>query len=236
VYELALLAALPAQFVDAAAFPKDLQRTVLAATVRVRHPASRAHGSAVAVARRGDDVYFLTAAHLVEPRQVRPEDVKAVELNFYTVDADQKLRASDVPGRVVARMPNEDLAVFVARLPEQKAVVPICPKEKARFDFPMTVLTVGAALDGPPELKIDRVTRKRLVRKPDGTAALYWEADVPQPQGRSGGGMIDARGYLIGIASGTERKKGYYAYIDEIHQALTRAGLAWLVDEGGAKK
>ena len=82
--------------------------------------------------------------------------------------------------------------------------------------------------EGRPDIRFDKVLDKKKVHKPDNTEAFYWETAIPQEEGRSGGPMIDARGYVIGIASGTQHKKGYYSHIDEIHSALKQEGFDWL--------
>jgi hypothetical protein len=133
-------------------------------------------------------------------------------------------------------MPNEDLAVLAAELPTFPAVVPPCPKDKRSFRLPMSVMTVGALADGPPDIKFDTVRARKLLRKPDGTEALYWEADIPQRVGRSGGPMIGPGGYVIGIASGTWHKKGYYSYINEMQRSLADNGFGWLFDKPLADK
>jgi len=230
VYSLLLLATLPGQFVENPQFPKARQQAAYEATVRTYHPASRSYGTAVAVARRDQSVLFLTAAHLVPEQAVagrEKEDVKRVELFVYTVQKHPKLSSLET-AYVRARIPNEDLAVLEAVLPNFPGVVPICPKPQFQLRLPMEVMTVGALEDGPPDIQFDTVRAKKLISKPDGTKAIYWEADVPQKIGRSGGPMIDAQGHVIGIASGTWHEKGYYTYINEMYRALKDSGYAWL--------
>jgi S1-C subfamily serine protease len=230
---LFLAAALPGQFVENPHFTKAQQQAAFEATVRTYHPASRSHGTAVAVGERDKVVYFLTAAHLV-PEQPVPgrekEDPKVVELYLYAARNPDKM-ASRGTARVMARMPNEDLAILAAEMTNFPAVIPVCPKGKRAVRLPMPVMTVGALPDGPPEIRFDTIQAKKLLRKPDGTEALYWEADTPQRVGRSGGPLIGANGYVLGIASGTWHQKGYYTYVNEMHRDLADAGFGWLVPD-----
>jgi S1-C subfamily serine protease len=238
VYSLLFLAALPDQFVANDQFPSDRQRAAFEATVRTYHPYTRSVGTAVVVARKDGTTYMLTAAHLtaVQPYPGREkEDPKVVELYFYRANNPDHV-ATEAKARVIARMPNEDLAVLAAELKNDTPVIPICPRNKAVIKLPMTVMTVGALLDGPPEIKLDTVEKTKVVTKPDKTEAIYWEANIPQQIGRSGGPMIDARGYVIGIASGTQQKKGYYTSLDEIHHALSQGDLGWLHQTPAAVK
>jgi S1-C subfamily serine protease len=240
MYSLLFLAALPGQFVESDLFSKARQQAAFEATVRIYHDPSRSAGSAVIVGRRDGLIYLLTAAHLVPEKAIagrEKEDLKKVEIALFTVvGRDQPPKQAIAT--VIARMPNEDLAVLTAIVPNHAGIVPICPndREKLKFQLPMTVMTVGAELDALPEIRIDVVRDKKLIDKPDQTRAFHWEADIPQPMGRSGGPMIDARGYVIGIASGTQHKRGYYVAIGEIIAALHGEGLDWLTEKPAVKK
>jgi S1-C subfamily serine protease len=238
VYSLLMWAALPGQFVDSPDFTKAQQQAAFDATVRTYHPASRSVGTAIAVGKKGPVVYFLTAAHLVPPKAIpgrESEDIRNVEMYLYKSTNPDRV-SSEAVAKVMARMPNEDLAVLAVELPNFPPPVPVCPKNKRDFRLPMTVMTVGSIQDGPPEIKMDTVRTKKLLNKPDGTEALYWEADVPQHTGRSGGPMIGSNGFVLGIASGTWHQKGYYTYISEIYRSLADNGFGWLVDKPIAEK
>jgi S1-C subfamily serine protease len=230
MYSLLLLTALPGQFVENDQFPIARQHAAFEATPRIYHAASRSEGAAVVIGRKDGAIYLLTAAHLVpefHAKDREKEDLRNVELYFYP--ADRPNRAGPVViAKVRTRMPNEDLALLEARPEKPPAPLSLCPKDKRIFRFPMTVMTVGIIRDGGPDVKTDTVKRQKKVHKPDDTAALYWEADTPQGPGRSGGPMIDTRGYVIGIASGIQHGKGYYTSIDEIIPALREAGFGWL--------
>jgi hypothetical protein len=240
MYSLLFVAALPGQFVQSDRFTEAQQKAAFGATVAIYHDPSRSFGTAVIVGRKDSCTYLLTAAHLVpkdKPVAGREnEDMDKVGLTFYPMANSQK--PIEDSARVVARMPNEDLAVLKASLPDHHAIARICPNEREKkiIQLPIEVMTVGAVLDNPPEIKIDWVRDKKFINKPDGTSAIYWEADIPQPIGRSGGPMIDARGYVIGIASGTQHKKGYYTHLDEIIRALHREGYDWLTEVRAVKK
>ena len=133
-------------------------------------------------------------------------------------------------------MPDVDLAILEAQLKDPPAAILICPRDKRAIHLPIPVMTVGAIPDGPPEIIFDRVAAKKFLQKPDHTEANYWEADIPQAAGRSGGPLIDKRGYLIGIASGIWHQKGYYSSINEILHALDQEGFTWLYQNPLAKK
>jgi S1-C subfamily serine protease len=238
MYPFLFVAALPGQFVENPAFNKAQQIVAFEATVRTYHPASRSIGTAVIVAQKDGKSYLLTAAHLVSPVALperQNEDPERVEMFHYAAKKPDGV-SSRGDAKVVARMPNVDLAVLEVELKSPPAAIPICPRDKRMMHLPMAVMTLGAIADGPPEIVFDQVEKKRFLQKPDHTEANYWEANIPQETGRSGGPMIDARGYLIGIASGIQNGKGYYSSTNEILHALDKERLMWLYQNSVPKK
>jgi S1-C subfamily serine protease len=238
VYSVLLASALLGQFAENKGFPKPLQQEAFDATAGTYHPASRSRGTAILVAYRDGTAYFLTAAHLVPTTWEKgreKEDVRKVELQFYSSKEPKKI-PRDVDAFVLERMPNEDLAVLTAQLKDAPKSIPVCPRERrvlAALKPPFDVMTLGMIPDGPPEIRFDVVKGKELVTKPDGSKAFFWEANRPQELGRSGGPMIDTSGHVIGIASGIQHGKGYYAHIDEIHRALSPE-FVWLYENAKA--
>ena len=95
--------------------------------------------------------------------------------------------------------------------------------------MPLRVLTVGIGDRDPPEAIADWVRDHKLVTKIDGAKAIHWEADLAQPQGRSGGPMLDTQGRVLGICTGKMNGKGYYLAIDEIFYLLEKGGYRFLV-------
>jgi hypothetical protein len=228
-----MLALTPGQFVENKDFSIALQRRAFEATVYSYHPASRSTGTAVVVGGRKGTTFLLTAAHIVPEEHVQDrekEDVNAVELYRYKANNPDR-GSSGTNARVVARMPNPDLAVIAVEWKDAPVAIPIfraSRKELIALKPPFSVMTLGAR-DGPPVLQFDTVVDRRYMTKPDGNAAIYWEAKTPQQLGRSGGPMIDKGERVIGIASGKQHGKGYYTHIDEIHRALMDGGFDWLV-------
>jgi hypothetical protein len=224
---LLLAAALSGQLAKSSDFPEALQAKALEATVRVVHPASHGEGSGVVIRYEGGFVYILTAAHIVPPGP----DGDDVEISFFP---QVKARAAIVPIKteVKGRMHNEDLAVIRLGLKEPPpSVLHLCPIAAAPPKYPsepMSVLALGMGLLNTPEALADKVRLIKLIKKPDGTQALHWEADQEQPVGRSGGALIDTKSRVIGICSGTMNKKGYYLSIYEIHACLTKNGWGFL--------
>jgi len=228
-----LLALMPGQYVDSKDFPREKQEAALAATVGIVHTATGGEGTAVVAKydKAKGIAYLLTAAHVVPPG----EDARRVSLEFYSPKTFPKVELKTV-GFVMARMAEEDIAVVEAAITDVGpiGVLRICPKNQLPTPetCPFPVLTVGC--DGPkrtPRLASDTVLQKLTPSKPNGARVLCWETEYPPEQGRSGGPLIDKRGYVMGICSGSERNRGYYTYIVKIHLALSGAGYGWLVED-----
>jgi hypothetical protein len=70
------------------------------------------------------------------------------------------------------------------------------------------------------------VIGKRLVRRPEGSGVFHWQTEQPPDQGRSGGGLFDRAGRLVGVCVANQEGRGYYLQLDEVHAALRRQGLS----------
>jgi Trypsin-like peptidase domain len=234
VFAILFLALAPGQFIESKDFAPEKQRAALEATAGIFQPTTRVEGTAVIVKQKDGALILLTAAHNVP---VNGGD--QVTLELFTAKSYPNVHVKIEEAFVKERMINEDLAVVVAPLKEPAAGLPICPKAKLPTPerFPFNVLTVGCDdAFGKPKLLTDRVLGKRPVPKRDGSRAMFWEAEHAQARGRSGGPLIDARGYVMGICSGidVEKGKGYYTYITDIHKALDRTGFRWVYEESSA--
>jgi S1-C subfamily serine protease len=212
-------------------FPRSSQWAALAATVRLVHPRTGDSGSGVVIGRDQNFVYVLTASHLV------PEGSQGDEVNvqFYS-PADWPKSAGPVRRATVrARAKDVDLAVLWVVGPETSGVLPLCPAAATKGQkLPLPVLTVGCD-HGAPTAAVDQVRAVRFVATP--YRGNFYETDHAQLLGRSGGPLVDVRGYLIGICSATRGGRGYYVATAEIHNALRQAGFDWLanVEPPGAR-
>jgi len=210
---LALFLAAQLPLVESADFSKDLQATALTATVRVTHPTTKFTGSGVIVRQDGAFVHLLTAGHIVG-------DAEHVTVDVFSAKSFPKPARTYQRVEVLARAKNPDLALLrlVTRDP-MPGVLPICPADKLPPAREMRVLTCGLG-EQALELWTDTAAGPKLVRKPTGETATLWELRRAATPGRSGGPLLDQRGYLLGIGSGRADGKGYAVAIEEIHRFL----------------
>jgi hypothetical protein len=212
---------------ESAEFSKELQVAAVLATVRIVDVSRKAEGSGVIIGRKGPLVYILTARHLVDP---------ASRLEITTFSADSYPNPAKVyrSARIVAQSGDtRDLALLRLTtddpMPGARTLPPggLVLTEKG-----FSVLTVGCSDGKAPTCQVDAVIGKRLVRREGaGKPATFWEVGREEREGRSGGPLLDKRGYLLGVCSGTNKGKSYFCHTDEIRAFLEESGFAWLVPD-----
>jgi S1-C subfamily serine protease len=222
---LALLLLLPGQIetVKDSDFSAELQTKAVSATVQIVNLGRRSAGSGVVIGKGGPFLYVLTAAHVVEG----PGEL---EVRTFSPRSYPKPETVSPSAKVVARLPLEDLALvrFPAREP-LPAVLKVCPSGQVAATREFRALAVGCSNGRPPTCQVEQVKGKRLVRKQgqEGMAS-FWELSRPTVKGRSGGPLLDRRGYVLGVASLAGDGRGYYGHLEGVHRLLDAEGFGWL--------
>jgi protein-disulfide isomerase len=216
----------PTEHTAQIALPKGFARATVtaavAATVRLADDQDRPVGSGVVVGTRRPFVYVLTARHLV-PRS------GSLRIAGHPLAATARRNRQPPIAAVVARCQFADLALlrFSGDL-SANAILPICPLRLVRDERSFQALSVGCDR-GPPTTQIETVLARKMVRIREGSPATsVWEVQGDLAAGRSGGPLVDRRGYLLGVATGTAGGKGYFTDIRAIHRFLDEQGFAWL--------
>ncbi len=227
---LVLFAAADVDTVDSKDFPKDVQVRAVTATVRVQNPATETQGSGVLLRRSGPHLYLLTAAHVVG-------DAARVEVATFTADSFPKPAAVYRSAEVVARAAESDLAVVrVATRDALPGSLPLCPASDLPTGKDLPALSVGCVAERGPSCLVETLRGVRRLRKPGAEASVRcWEAGRAGTKGRSGGPLLDRRGRVLGLASGSGDGKAYYTHRDEILTFLRKNGLEWLAEDPADK-
>jgi S1-C subfamily serine protease len=229
---LALLLLVPGDVdvIDSKEFPKEAQVRALTATVRVVNSTADITGSGVILRRSGPVVYVLTAAHVVA-------GAKKLEVATFSTDSYPKAAIVYRSAEVIATSTDLDLAVLRWTTRDaMPGVMEICPASKVPEGKNFPALSVGCADGAAPTCVLEAVKAKRNVRKPGAEVAVpCWETAEAPVKGRSGGPLIDARCYLIGVDSGAGDGKGYYTHIEAILTFLKANGLKGLTEEKAEK-
>lgn len=198
-------------------FPKPLQEKVVGATLRLVNPSmSNAEGTAVRIKRLGNGpyrVFYLTAAHNVFK-------ANTVNLEGYKPETYPKIENNLQDVSIKKRWENIDLALLEGFEPQANECLDIVPASAIPNEKTFSTLTMGCSKGKPPVFSIDRVLGRFLVHKPDGSKGWYWQTQNIADEGRSGGPMVAANGYLIGICSGNGDKHGLYIESKEIREAV----------------
>lgn len=223
---LIILCCLPAQTVESADFPEVSQRAVLGATVRVMVDGEKSGaGTGIVVRQQGAFRYVLTAAHVVAKAQ-------KLEVHSFSAKSHPDPAETTREVEVLASFPDQDLAVL--RIPAGKlAVAPLilAPRGSAPKEARFSALTTGCDGGAAPTCLAEEVRGKKLLRPAKDKTFFAWEVAGSPAAGRSGGPLVDPKGRLLGICTGTQDGRGYYTHLDEIHAALKREGLAWIGEE-----
>jgi S1-C subfamily serine protease len=204
-------------------FSDPARAAALVATVRVINPAGKSEGSGVLIKQVGDDVYLLTASHVVENGQ-------RVQVQTFGRPADR------FDGVVIARSPRQDVAVVRMSCPQRvRGIARLCPPALVPDDKNFPGLTVGCIDGKSPIPRADTVLGKKRIRTRTGIDMDAWEVEHAQEEGRSGGPLFDKRGYLLGIASGTNNGRSYYTQTEEIYRFLKENRLDTLLGDKSDK-
>jgi S1-C subfamily serine protease len=211
--------------VEAKDFSKELQTSAVCASVRVVNSTKGAKGSGTIVGRKGVFVYVLTANHVVD-------GAERLELALFSAanypEPDAVVREVDV----VASSKEADLAVLRFAWRKTLASVPICPPDALTDGKAWSALSIGCENGRAPTCRAERVVDRKRIRKGGELAMLAWELEQEIAAGRSGGALLDARGRLLGVASGRSDGKAYFTHVAEVHALLRRKDLAFLFEPG----
>jgi serine protease Do len=222
---LSVLAVAQTGAMDPKDFPKEMQASALWATVRIVNAATSSTGSGVVVKRVGDDVYVLTAAHVVD-------QADKVEVHTFSAESYPKQAREYDSAVVLERSKELDLAVVRITMRDKlPGALPLCPKGKAPTDKDFVALTVGCNGGKAPTCLAETVNGRKLVKRPGEDEVISWEVATAPAKGRSGGPLVDKRGYVLGIASGANDGKGYFVHTEEIVKFLKERMLEDLLEE-----
>ena len=212
--------------VDSSEFPRTLQIRAMTATVRIKNTTLKTEGSGVIVGRNSSVVYILTAQHVVK-------DANQLEVATFSEKSYPNENKIYREAKIVAKSGDlRDLALLrVAtddQMPGQLSIRSLSvPLEGNGF----YALSCGCSEGRGPTCLIKKVTgKKRVGRKVGGEVATFWEWPEGGTRGRSGGPLVDRRGDLIGICSGTSDGKSYFSHTEEIHGFLKQNAFHWLLE------
>lgn len=184
-----------------------------AATVRIRidEPSALSFGTGTVISAHGQQALVLTCGHLF--RDISPEA-------RLSVDVYHQGRPINVPATVVTYNAKEyDLGLIEFRMPIPIAPVPVAPLAE-QPQVGEVAFSYGCDRGADPTRRDTQI--KRINRY---LGAANVEIHGAPVVGRSGGGLFDARGRLIGVCNAADQEddEGIYAALPIVHQHI--AGL-----------
>lgn len=219
----ARLAAAAAPAVAGAPPAENAERRAIQATVRLRVADARGYsvGTGTVIDRHGDEVLVLTCGHLFRDSQgqgritadlfAAGDGSRTVSGQLITYESEQR----DIA--LVSLRPVSDIA------PAPVATTGVAPRVGE------AVFSVGCDRGAEPSVRVSRIT---AVNKYLG-AANFVVAGQPV-DGRSGGGLFDSAGRLIGVCNAADPQddEGLFAALPVVHWQLAQIGLQGLFEPG----
>lgn len=192
-----------------------LQSDPQGATVRIRvnDPSGEAIGTGTIIDTHGEEALVLTCGHLF--RDSKGQSPVTVELFHQGT-------VTPVAGAVVDfRADDVDIGLIAFRMPFQVSVAKLLPRME-RLQEQLPVFSYGCDAGADPSRRDSHITKLNRYLGPSNV-----EVAIAPTQGRSGGGLFDASGYLIGVcfAADPENDEGLYSGPDVVYEQLNRLGL-----------
>lgn len=201
----------------------EKQAKLLASTVRLRVDDGKltSYGTGTIIDARDGQALVITCGHLF--RETQGKGPVVVEV-FDTI-AGRAQPAGEVRAQVISYDLNREVAL-VGIWPERPVSVARVALRGSKIERGDRVLSVGCSNGQDPTAVASHVTALDRYQGPPNI-----EASGAPVEGRSGGGLFNSQGELIGVcfAADPEANEGLYAALESIHDELTARGLGDLV-------
>lgn len=211
------LSALPRRPIETAARdPAPSGEELIGSSVRltIADPGGVSHGSGTIIDARGGEALVLTCGHIFRDSQGQGQ---------ITVDLCGSAAPQDLPGKLVRfDCTTNDIGLVSIRPGVPVRAAPIAPRDY-QLSKGDPVITVGCNNGGPATAQNSTITSINKFLGP----ANVQVAGLPV-QGRSGGGLFNAAGQVIGVCNAADPadNEGLYAALSVIHDEIDKAGLS----------
>ncbi len=202
----------------------DIHAQAMQASVKLKvtDPDGHSYGSGTVVHTRDNEALVLTCAHLFRDSQGQgPLEV----ITFH-----QSESGTTVPGEILVYDLERDVALVAIRTQSPIKPMSIAPPSN-QMQVGQQAFSVGCDNGGPRNLYQTRINSVNRYVGHDNLQA----AGAPSV-GRSGGGLFNPQGQLVGVcnAADDEDDEGIYAAIPTIYTVLKQANLSHLFENNSA--
>jgi hypothetical protein len=190
----------------------------------VDDPTGRSYGTGTIIDVHGDEALVVTCGHLFRESQGNGQ---------ITVELLSPMASGPIPGQLIAYdADNLDIGLVSIRPQGRVTVASVAPNMDGIVRG-ASVFSVGCDHGEAPRIQASQVT---AIDKYQGRHEYAQNIEVAgQPvDGRSGGGLFDVRGRLIGICNAADPQddEGIYAGLRTIHWQLDQIGLSQIYQAG----
>ena len=200
---------------------------LIAATVRlyVEDPKGRDCGTGTIVDTRSGEALVVTCGHLFRDSKGK----SPVKADLFEVSGNTVRVAGHATGQVISYDLSRDVALVSIRPERAVSVVPVAPP-RTTVDRGDRVVGIGCSHGNDPTVMETRVTTIDRYQGPPNI-----EASGAPAIGRSGGGLFNAKGELVGVCNNAdpEGNEGIFAGLESIHQELDHLGLKDIYAKSG---
>lgn len=209
----------PVAVIPVSASGNDFPPSLMSATVRIRVDDSqgRSFGTGTIIDARSGEALIVTCGHLF--RESQGKGPMTVEL--FDVGSNGPRVAEQLPGQLISYDIEREVALVSIKTTRQISVAAVAPTgtNVQRGD---RVATIGCSNGQDPTLLSQRVNQLDRYAGPPNI-----EVSGAPEEGRSGGGLFNLQGQLIGVcyAADYEGKEGLYTALESIHRELDRLKL-----------
>jgi thiol-disulfide isomerase/thioredoxin len=199
---------------DDAAYVSLLNSTV---RLRVDDGKFRSFGTGTIIDAREGEALIITCGHLFRDSKGKGP----VNVEMFEAEGGRIRVAGQVSGWVLSYDLDHDVALVVIKPGRPLTAIPIAPRGAAvnRGD---RVVSIGCSNGNDPTTLPTRIT---MLDRYQGAPNI--EASGAPVEGRSGGGLFNDKGQLIGVcyAADYEANEGLYAALESIHDEIARLNL-----------
>jgi thiol-disulfide isomerase/thioredoxin len=186
--------------------------------LRVDDPGGHSYGTGTIIDARGGEALVITCGHLFRDSQGKGP----VMVELFVATPEGVRVVAQVPGQIIDYNLDRDIGLVSIRPNAAVSVAPVAPTQTI-IERGDRLTSVGCDHGKDPTALATRVTNVDRYQGPPNI-----EASGAPVEGRSGGGLFNSAGQLVGVcfAADYEGNEGLYTALESIHDEMDRLNLS----------